>query len=272
MRRLRSYLWAAIIGFALPPVGHFLRGAESSPDIRLSPSQSAEQAAWENMIPQHLRDREPTEPPIAAAFAFVKDNPKLPRVLIIGDSISILYQPDVRQLLAGEANVHRIPDNGGNTTRGISDLDKWLGSGRWDVIYFNWGLHDLVHNQTTGRYAVPPDQYAKNLDILVERMRKTGATLIFATTTPVPVGSKGAQRESDGRVAGEERQYNEVAIQVMTRQSVAISDLCEAIRPHLEEYQPPRNVHFNPAGSKFLAERVAAAIRKALHDRSVQTR
>src|SRR5512137_2492523 len=41
------------------------------------------------------------------AFAPVSDDPKLPRVLLIGDSISIGYTLPVRKLLAGKANVHR---------------------------------------------------------------------------------------------------------------------------------------------------------------------
>src|SRR5689334_20512700 len=45
----------------------------------------------------------------------VKDRPGLPRVLLIGDSISVCYTPATREELKGEANVHRIPENGGHT-------------------------------------------------------------------------------------------------------------------------------------------------------------
>src|SRR6266446_6796002 len=71
------------------------------------------------------------------AFAEVKDNPALPRVLLIGDSISIGYTVPTRDLLKGKANVHRIPENGGPTTVGLKNLTKWLGDGKWDVIHFN---------------------------------------------------------------------------------------------------------------------------------------
>src|SRR5882757_11342750 len=80
-----------------------------------------------------------------AAMAEITDDPKLPRVLLIGDSISIGYTLDTRELLAGKANVHRIPTNGGPTTSGLANLDAWLGEGKWDVIHFNWGLHDLKY-------------------------------------------------------------------------------------------------------------------------------
>jgi hypothetical protein len=66
----------------------------------------------------------------------------LPRVLLIGDSISMGYTLDVRELLKGKANVHRIPTNGGPTTNGLKNIKAWLGDSKWDVIHFNWGLHD----------------------------------------------------------------------------------------------------------------------------------
>ena len=79
----------------------------------------------------------------------------LPRVLLIGDSISIDYTLPVRERLAGKANVYRIPENGGCTTNGLAKLNVWLGTQRWDVIHFNWGLHDLKL-MDNGQQQVPP--------------------------------------------------------------------------------------------------------------------
>src|SRR5215510_4759657 len=52
------------------------------------------------------------------AFAPVQDVVGLPRVLVIGDSISIGYQIPLRESLKGKANVHRPVDNCGPTSRG----------------------------------------------------------------------------------------------------------------------------------------------------------
>src|SRR5690349_9672394 len=71
------------------------------------------------------------------AFDKVIDVKDLPRVLLIGDSISIGYTVPVRKILATKANIHRIPDNGGPTTNGLANLHTWLGDGHWDVIHFN---------------------------------------------------------------------------------------------------------------------------------------
>ena len=73
------------------------------------------------------------------SFEPVTDEPKLPRVLLIGDSISMGYTVPVRNLLKGKANVHRVLENGGPTTNGLAKLQTWLGKGKWDVIHFNWG-------------------------------------------------------------------------------------------------------------------------------------
>ena len=94
------------------------------------------------------------------AFAPVTDDPKLPRVLLVGDSISIGYTLPVRKLLEGKANVHRIPENGGPTSNGTAKIDKWI-EGKWDVIHFNWGLHDL--KLVDGKHQVSLEDYEKNL-------------------------------------------------------------------------------------------------------------
>src|SRR5262245_45995913 len=80
--------------------------------------------------------------PQSPAFASVTEQPGLPRVLLIGDSISIGYTVTVRRELAGKANVLRIPENGADTANGLKKIDAWLGESKWDVIHFNWGLHD----------------------------------------------------------------------------------------------------------------------------------
>ncbi len=191
----------------------------------------------------------------------ISDVPGLPRVLLIGDSISMGYTLPVRELLKGKANVHRIPENGSATGVGLAKLDAWLGAGKWDVIHFNWGLHDLKHWKDNkldlaGPQVTPVEEYEKNLRDLVKRFKATGAKLIWASTTPVPV-------ESGGRVAKDEEKYNEVAARVMKSEGVAIDDL-HAVVVADPSIQRPKNVHFTDAGYKALAEKVADSIRAQL--------
>jgi hypothetical protein len=69
----------------------------------------------------------------------------LPNVLILGDSISIGYTRQVREGLKGKANVIRPNANCGDTRHGLAQIETWLGDGKWQVIHFNWGLHDLCY-------------------------------------------------------------------------------------------------------------------------------
>ena len=191
------------------------------------------------------------------AFAPVIDDPALPRVLLIGDSISIGYTPPTRKLLAGVANVHRILENGGPTSNGVAKIDRWLGKGKWDVIHFNWGLHDIKLD--TGKHQVPIDEYEKNLRSLVKTMKATGAKLIWASTTPVPEGKLSPKRDDNDVVA-----YNAVAKKIMGEERIAVNDLYAFASSRLKDIQRPVNVHFTDAGSAALAEEVAGAIRSAL--------
>jgi lysophospholipase L1-like esterase len=191
------------------------------------------------------------------AFEPVKDDPKLPRVLLIGDSISIGYTAPTRKLLAGKANVHRIPENGGPTDNGAKKIKQWLGDGKWDVIHFNFGLHDIKLG--TGKHQVPIEEYEKNMSQIVRALKATGAKLIFATTTPVPEGKVNPPRKPSDVV-----EYNKVAKKIMQENGIAVNDLYVFALPMLEKIQQPVNVHFTAKGSEILAERVAMTIEAAL--------
>jgi hypothetical protein len=217
------------------------------------------------VVPLFAQEAKKKKKTVNPAFEPIKDDPKLPRVLLIGDSISIGYHLAVREELASVANVHRPATNCGPTTRGVQSIEQWLGDGKWDVIHFNFGLHDLKYVDEQGKNAEPGKgkpqvslaDYEKNLETLVERMKKTGAKLIFATTTPVPEGSP-------ARKLDDQNAYNAAALAVMKKHGVAIDDLNAFAKPILSEIQLPANVHFKPDGSKQLGKQVAAEIKKAL--------
>jgi acyl-CoA thioesterase-1 len=189
----------------------------------------------------------------------IQDVPGLPRLLIIGDSISMGYTLPVRELLKDKVNVHRIAENGGPTTRGIQQMDKWLGDGKWDVITFNFGLHDLKI-MDNGLQQVPPEDYEKNLRTIVAKLKATGAKLIWVTTTPVPEGELNPPRRFYDAV-----KYNEIAARVMKDNGITILDLYAFALPRLAQLQKPHDVHFTPEGYKALAEQVAAAVLAALN-------
>ena len=188
----------------------------------------------------------------AAAALAQESGGKLPRVLIIGDSISMGYTEPVKKLLAGKADVQRIGENGGPTSNGVAHLDQ-LPAGPWNVITFNYGLHDMKLD--TGSHQVEIPQYQANLKTIVDALRKTGAKLIWVTTTPVPPGKLNPKRDRPDVPL-----YNEAAAHSFNGIIDAVCDLYTAVLPREPELQLKENVHFTPAGYDFLAQQVAAAI------------
>ncbi|MBN2580274.1 MAG: SGNH/GDSL hydrolase family protein [Pirellulales bacterium] len=196
---------------------------------------------------------------VRRAFVPITDNPALPRVLLIGDSISIGYTLPVRAALKGKANVHRPPENCGPTSRGVEKIDAWLGKGRWDVIHFNFGLHDL--KLIDGKHQVALKDYEKNLRAIVKRLKETGAVLIWCSTTPVPKTSNPPRHNEDVLA------YNAVAQKIMEENRIPTDDLYAFALPQLEKIQLPSNVHFSGKGYRVLTGRVAKEIGKALKQR-----
>ncbi|MHC4249624.1 MAG: SGNH/GDSL hydrolase family protein [Planctomycetota bacterium] len=211
-------------------------------------------------------------------FAFVRNDPALPNVLIYGDSISIGYTQQVRARLEGKANVYRVYCNGGDSGSFISKMTKmhevmrdgklagrW--SFEWDVIHFNVGLHDLKYvvkgklDRKNGKQVRSKEDYAKNIGSIVSYLKRLapGAKLVFATTTPVPEGEP-------GRVAGDARRYNETALEVLRdHPRIAVNDLYAFTRPNQSKWWVrPGNVHYGPEGRKAQGDEVARAILKAL--------
>jgi acyl-CoA thioesterase-1 len=213
------------------------------------------QAAWESAVGNRKFLG-------SAAFAYPAVDPKLPNVLLIGDSISIGYTSTVRAKLQQQANVFRIPVNGGDTGRGLEKLADWLDSIAWDAIHFNWGLHDLKYMKDgeldlSGAIVNTPEQYESNLRLLVKSLKATGAKLIWANTKPVPA-------ESGGRVQDSEQVYNVRAAEVMMEHGIPINDLNGLVRSAAFRGALLRNVHFDEEGYSRLGDQTSECITRCL--------
>lgn len=208
-------------------------------------------------------------PEYRKAFSNPEEDPELPSVLLIGDSISIGYTVPVRRILAGKVNVYRIPGNGKFAANGVANLPKWLGDKKWDLIHFNWGLWDLCYrhpdsktqghrDKVNGTITATPEQYRKSLEQAVAILKKSGARLVWCNTTPVPDGEA-------GRKKGDDLIYNAIAAEVMKDNGIVINDLHSHALKVLPEIQTKQgDVHFNGKGNKHLASKVAAVILEQL--------
>ena len=209
-------------------------------------------------------------PPAAGGTPLVDATEKahLPNVLIIGDSISLGYTPYVTQKLKGKAIVWHSDGNAGSTIRGIHNIEKWLGSTHWDVIHFNWGLWD-IYGWEHANECRSPSLYEKRLEELVVRLEKTGAKLIWGTTTPVcpePETTLLNRSKIEIKITpATEQLYLDAALRVMEKHRIQVDDLHALMAPELVKYAiAANNVHYQPAGYEKLGRQVADAIEQTV--------
>ncbi len=187
----------------------------------------------------------------AELFAATKDQPQkvLPSVLIIGD---VMYQQSSKVIaneLKGKANVvvakwpaDLIP----NSTNAIEQIDLLLGikdaSGNdiieakrpsWNIVHVNVGLGDLIYRVPSmkshrslpydfgGIITTNPEQYEKNLNVLISTIKQKAPTakIIWANTTPIIASPNNWFKP------GSEIEYNQIAERVMKKYGVPINDV-----------------------------------------------
>ena len=199
------------------------------------------------------------------------DDPKLPRYLCIGDSISGNYGAALRQTLKGKANVHHPPTNCGPSGKGKGQIHNWLGAyevkGRqWNVISFNFGHWDAGNTR---------EKYQSNLEAVIRELKKTRAKLIWVTTCPVPRGFPPAgDLASDGkaprRTSGVMEKYlNPWALEVMKKHpEIAICDQWQFVKDHgkdtYADWWKGQNVHFGGEAADALGRLLARDVLGAL--------
>ncbi|HKI88379.1 MAG TPA: SGNH/GDSL hydrolase family protein, partial [Draconibacterium sp.] len=195
---------------------------------------------------------------------------KKPKILIIGDSISIGYTPFVKEQLSDNAIVVHNPGNAQHTETGLKKIEAWIGNEEWDIIQFNWGLWDLCYrmpakeglgpkDKINGKITIPIEKYMANLDSLVSFLqKKTKAKLIFVTTTYVP-------ENEPGRFAKDPLKYNKAAKKVMKKHGIEVNDIYkESKKIHAQFGQGEDNVHYKKNGYRKLGEIISSFLEKKM--------
>jgi lysophospholipase L1-like esterase len=179
----------------------------------------------------------------------------LPRVLLIGDSITRAYYPQVEKHLTGRAYVARL-----TSSAFISDpallmqIKMVLSQYKFDVIHFNNGMHGWQHSEKEYEDAFP--EYLKTI-----RECAPNAKLIWANTTPLKVSPASSENDTiatDDRIA----QRNAIAAKFMQAQGIPVEDLNTPMQGHPEYHDG--NVHFKSRGITVQADLVAEDVEKLL--------
>jgi lysophospholipase L1-like esterase len=178
------------------------------------------------------------------------DESKLPRVLLIGDSITRGYYPRVEQGLTGKASVARL-----TTSKSLGDpallaeVEMVLKQYPWDVIHFNNGMHGWGYTE---------QEYGAAFPKLVALLRKDApkAKLIWANTTPVRVSGKLDQIEArTDRV----KVRNRITAEIAAKEKIPVDDLFSLLENRPEFYSQD-GVHSNGAGIEAEGAQVVASV------------
>jgi hypothetical protein len=181
-------------------------------------------------------------------------NPKLPNVLLLGDSITRNYFPEVTQGLGGIANVYLIASSTSvgdpRLPRQIAEFATLEGVS-FAVVHFNNGLHGWGYTEAKFKSGFP---------IFLQAIRALPGRgkLIWTTITPVkPEASNGA---SNSRIDAR----NAIARAFIEAERIPIDDQHALMIEHPDLYQDA--FHFDKAGSAIMGAQAAAIIRRALEN------
>ena len=202
-------------------------------------------------------------------ITLVSCNTNKPKILIIGDSISLGYTPYVKRQLSGLYRVYRISENAMHTRKGLENINRWLAEEDWALIHFNWGLWDMCYRTTVGsnkyvkdklngKQDIPVEEYKKNLETLVSILKSTKSKLVFVTSTYVP-------KDEPGIFSEDVLRYNEAAKEIMNMHSIPVNDIySESKEIHQRNGGGSDNAHFTQKGYKALADLIADFIKEQM--------
>jgi lysophospholipase L1-like esterase len=178
----------------------------------------------------------------------------LPRVLLIGDSITRAYYPEVEAKLTGKAYVARLASSKsvGDPTL-LSEVALVLDECHFDVIHFNNGMHGWGYTEA---------EYQQHFPDLLATIRKHApqAKLIWASTTPVH--KAGHLEQLDARTQ-RVQERNRIAAEIVGKENIPVDDQFALVTGH-PEYFSGDGVHLNQQGIAIQAAQVADSILKAL--------
>jgi len=189
-----------------------------------------------------------------------KTFPKRPKVLLLGDSIRMSYQPIVVKKLETRAEVVGPGENCQYSQYTLCSLDRWIKQfGKPDIVHWNNGLHDVGHNFNRKPAQVPLETYVANLELIIERLKALTSRIVWASSTPV-------QPDEQAKVTSwtfrndEIVRYNQAAVALMRKQAVPVNDLHAVVCAHRREYFSADQVHLNAAGREACADAIVKAV------------
>ena len=187
-------------------------------------------------------------------------------ILLLGDSIRMFYENDVRNRLGEVHTVFSPQENCRFSSYMLNSLRFWLAEFPTpDIIHFNVGLWDTAILYHEDGCFTPLGEYKRNLEKIVRVLKSTGAELVFATTTPVSDEKEKQTGPLPPAHKNEDiRRYNANALEVLANEEVYINDLFSLVFPKKEKYLSDDMIHPNEDGVALLGKAVTNAISACL--------
>lgn len=185
------------------------------------------------------------------------------RVLLIGDSIRSHYQKEVQTQLGDDYEVMGPDVNCRFSSYVLNSLRFWLEEfPDLDIIHWNAGLWDTAILYHEDGCFTSLDSYVANMKKILRELKKTGAVVIFATTTPVSddkkyfPGPMPPAHDSEDII-----RYNQAVLEAFQDEDIIVNDLFGVINAEKEQYLKEDKIHPNAEGVKLLGKAVADIIR-----------
>ena len=176
----------------------------------------------------------------------------LPNILLVGDSITRNYFPEVTEELNGTANVYLFATSASvgdpRLPRQIADFVD-MESVRFRIVHFNNGMHGWNYSEDEYRHAFPAF-------VTAIRAIDSEAQMVWATTTPVRIHIE------NGATNDRVNARNAIALSYVTAANIPVDDQHSLMTKHLDSFQD--NVHFNETGARIQGRQAAQIIRKLL--------
>lgn len=191
----------------------------------------------------------------------------LKKVILIGDSIRLGYQPYTSLYLMEKADIRGPESSCGHTYHILENAYRWLGE-EGDVIYHISACHHDIMTvpYESNKNLVDISDYVANIQRIIKyiHLANPKAIIIWATSTPVvdeKVYATLNTMKGNGLYNKDVIIYNNAAVKEVTRLGIPVNDLYT----YVLEGDPDRimledGIHFNETGYQLLGEQVANAL------------
>ena len=180
------------------------------------------------------------------------NNRDLPRVLLIGDSITCGYQQIVREAIRGKCYVDYIATSYTlNSGFFFKLINNYINNNKYDIIHLNQGLHGFSMSKKT---------YKEKLKRLINQIPSSCKVILAESTVVKKAGNKTIDNKWDKKLDERNTSVNELAKEM----NLSINHLYEVSKNIPNDLRTDDGIHYLPDGYQILAQEVIHLVLRAM--------